>query len=195
MKKYLASLLTITVASFFLNFGNVSTIQNAQAKQEVCPDGDGWTKIESSTFYPVAGAVNYCFKAGPYVTFSTEFPEGGFGQPGGCSASNPQGCTLSHWSFLTPSCLNPTGTLKISYPEGWHQIVGGSLLWGSDIVYSLDSIDFLQCYCGEDGQGIQTYWWRTELESLLGWFSENGVQWDLGEFHYLALNTPYSCQE
>jgi hypothetical protein len=80
-----------------------------------------------------------------------------------------------------------------SYTEGWHQIVGGDLLWGSDDVYSIADGNYVQCYCPvEDNDGIQTDWWRTD-QVLEGWFSENGSSWNLGDYHYLAQNQDFDC--
>jgi hypothetical protein len=82
-----------------------------------------------------------------------------------------------------------------SWPQGWHQIVGGPLLYGSDDVYSLENGNFVQCYCPEEGtEGIQTNWWRT-LAEIQGWFVENGLQWNLGDHRYLAQNSSFSCGE
>lgn len=80
------------------------------------------------------------------------------------------------------------------YAYGLHQIVGGPLLWGSDDVYSLDQGNFLQCFCPEEGfEGIQTNWLRSN-DPIVGWFFENGSQWNLGNFMYAAQNIDFSCQ-
>lgn len=80
-----------------------------------------------------------------------------------------------------------------SWPKGWHQIVGGPLLFGSDDVYSLEGGNYVQCFCPEEGsEGIQTNWWRT-LAEIQGWFVENGLQWNLGDYRYLAKNSTFSC--
>ena len=66
---------------------------------DTCPDGNGWTKIDSDdlSLYPVEGAEEYCFKAGPFIL--DYIPEGGFGQDGPCNEDNPQNCELSHWAY------------------------------------------------------------------------------------------------
>jgi hypothetical protein len=94
-----------------------------------------------------------------------------------------------------PACqelLQNPGT-HASWPQGWHQIVGGPLLFGSDDVYSLESGNYVQCFCPEEGsEGIQTNWWRT-LAEIQGWFVENGLQWNLGDYRYLAQNSDFDC--
>ena len=89
------------------------------AKQDTCPDGGDWTKIDSSDLsqYPVAGAVNYCFKAGNWL--DSVYPNGGFGQSGSCN-NGIQYCDLSHWSYLlgtpTPTPTQPPTITPISTP-------------------------------------------------------------------------------
>src|SRR4030042_4272938 len=95
-----------------------------------------------------------------------------------------------------PNCASQTGTGdKEHYDSGLHQIVGNGLLEGSEDVYSLSDGNYLQCFCAEDDSGIQTNWWRTDLNGLTGWYSENGSQWNLGDHHYLAKNISYDCGE
>ncbi|KKM07671.1 hypothetical protein LCGC14_1731590 [marine sediment metagenome] len=63
--------------------------------QDTCPDGGDWTKIDSDdlSLYPVAGAVEYCFKAG---SSQSQGCEGGIFN----SWPQPEGtCGLSHWSY------------------------------------------------------------------------------------------------
>lgn len=79
------------------------------------------------------------------------------------------------------------------YDSGEHQIVGGGIVEGTDDVYTFGE-NFVQCFCSPDGDGIQTSWWRTD-QVLEGWFSENGLQWNLGDYHYLAQNSEYDCSE
>lgn len=76
------------------------------AAQETCPDGDGWTKVDSEELsqYPVIGATQYCFKAGS---------DNSQGCEGGLFQSWPQGegvCGLSHWSYYIPATPTPTNT-------------------------------------------------------------------------------------
>lgn len=82
------------------------------AGEEVCPDGGGWIKIDSSdlSLYPVDGAVEYCFKAG---SSQSQGCEGGIFD----SWPQPEGtCGLSHWSYrlgdptATPTDVPPTAT-------------------------------------------------------------------------------------
>ena len=102
-----------------------------------------------------------------------------------------------------PSCteLVPPGDVA-HYSYGWHQIVGGDLLEGSDDVYSVDEKNYVQCFCDvEKISGIQTNWWNAsdlseeEINQYKnnGWFVENGVVWNLGDYTYLAQNIDYSC--
>ncbi|WKZ25524.1 MAG: hypothetical protein QY322_04045 [bacterium] len=70
----------------------------AAAGQETCPNGGGWTKVDSSDLsqYPVSGATDYCFKAGS---------DNSRGCTGGLFDSWPQPagtCGLSHWSYYIP---------------------------------------------------------------------------------------------
>jgi hypothetical protein len=205
MNKFIAGIL-VTFALIAVSF---SAPNDAMAKGnpnegvKVCPDSNGWVKVESSVFTPVTGTNEYCFKAGPYLTYATELPEGGFGQEGACNEANKQNCGLSHWSYRTTSTTFPQCTDllrepgdKASHATGWHQIVGmQGQVWGSDDVYSLANGNYAQCYCDTQGSGIQTNWWRTTLESLTGWFSENGLQWNLGNYHYLAQNSEFQCAQ
>ncbi|MBI2611523.1 hypothetical protein HYW54_02130 [Candidatus Gottesmanbacteria bacterium] len=102
-----------------------------------------------------------------------------------------------------PSCTNPTGTVKVSYPSGTHGIPGNtSSFSGSDTVYDLGSGNHVQCFCAEDGNGIQTNWWNVnsltgqEIDILLsqGWtFIPTGVVWGLEDDPYLVQNANYSC--
>lgn len=103
-----------------------------------------------------------------------------------------------------PSCSNPSGNIKVEYVSGLHAIVGDSALReGSDKVYSLFDGNTLQCFCPENGAGIQTNWWKLsglsqeEINSLKtqGWnFVPNGADWGLSVDPYLAKNVDYSCK-
>jgi len=103
-----------------------------------------------------------------------------------------------------PSCTNPTGTVKVSYPSGTHGIVGQSSgVSGSDTVYSLSGGNNLQCFCAVDGAGIQTNWMKAnnfseaEINTLKnqGWvYIPNGALWGLDTSPYLAINSNYSCK-
>lgn len=103
-----------------------------------------------------------------------------------------------------PSCLNPQGTVKVSYSEGTHGIVGRSGEYkGSDTVYTLNDNQVAQCFCANDGKGIQTNWLKAdgmseaEIQVLKnqGWvYIPNGALWGLSNTPYVAYNTDYSCK-
>lgn len=102
-----------------------------------------------------------------------------------------------------PSCLNPQGTIKSTFDNGTHGIVGSSNSYsGSDTVYRVLDNSVTQCFCGGDGQGIQTDWWQyegltdQEIQNFKndGWFVvPNGLAWGLADKPYLAKNSNYSC--
>ncbi len=102
-----------------------------------------------------------------------------------------------------PSCTSPTGTLKVSYSDGIHGIVGNSgTFTGSDAVYIVGDSNLTQCFCAADGSGIQTNWWKigslsqdqfNTLQSQ-GWiYIPTGLPWGLEDAPYFAQNTNYSC--
>ena len=104
-------------------------------------------------------------------------------------------------SFL--ACLNPFGTVIASYDEGVHGIVGD---WvehkGSDKVYRINDDTLIQCFCEDNGNGIQTNWWRilginqNDIDSFVkqGWtFIPTGAPWGLTGDPYLAKNSSYDC--
>ena len=73
---------------------------------------------------------------------------------------------------------------------------------GSDNVYSLDSGNYLQCYCPAEGEdGTQTNWWLADglnqedisYYTSLGWYYLNGEPWNLGNHMYLAENLDSIC--
>ncbi len=114
--------------------------------------------------------------------------------------------TTSVFAVSTPSfpaCANPQGSLKVSYSEGVHGIVGsGATYTGKDTVYTLSDSTTTQCFCGADGNGIQTNWWKasslTESEINIlkadGWhYVPTGSLWGLAVDPYLAKNISYSC--
>ena len=91
-----------------------------------------------------------------------------------------------------------------SYDSGIHQIVGDGLITGSDNVYSQSNGSYLQCYCPAIGtSGTQTNWWLADSLSQedvnyyvsMGWFYENGEQWNLGNHMYLAKNLSSVCAQ
>jgi hypothetical protein len=96
---------------------------------------------------------------------------------------------------IFPSCKDvlPKAGDKAHYSSGLHQILGGSLLSGSDDVYTLENSNYLQCFCPEEGnEGIQTNWLRSD-NPIEGWFFENGSQWNLGDYMYAAKNNDFTC--
>lgn len=102
-----------------------------------------------------------------------------------------------------PSCVNPQGSVKASYTSGTHGIVGDTRTFnGSDTVYTLTDSTLLQCFCPDNGQGIQTNWWKvpgiTESEKnyygALGWiYVPTGAPWGLEDTPYLAKNNSFVC--
>lgn len=114
--------------------------------------------------------------------------------------------TPSVLAFTTPefpSCNNPTGVVQASYDSGVHGIVGDmSTYTGKDTVYALDNGNFLQCFEGQNGKGIQTDWMKVgdlsqvdiEVLEQEGWiYVPNGSLWGLEDCAYLAKNVSYSC--
>lgn len=101
------------------------------------------------------------------------------------------------------SCIDPQGTIKVRNPSGTHGIAGETGQYsGSDTVWRLSGNTLTQCFCSEDGDGIQTNWWKassltaTDITVLEreGWeFIPNGSLWGLDEGAYLAKNAPYIC--
>ncbi len=102
-----------------------------------------------------------------------------------------------------PSCANPSGNLKVEYSSGTHGIAGQSAAFnGADKVYSLSDGNALQCYCGDNGQGVSTNWWKVgsiaDVEQRVleaeGWhYVADGSAWGLDSGEYMAKNSNYSC--
>lgn len=103
-----------------------------------------------------------------------------------------------------PACSNPQGALKVKYDSGTHGIVGNTQDFkGSDTVYQLTAETLTQCFCPENGEGIQTNWWKAatltqdEINSYKnqGWnYIPDGSLWGLDKAPYLAINSSYSCK-
>lgn len=103
-----------------------------------------------------------------------------------------------------PVCSNPQGELKSEYSSGTHGIPGDTSSYtGSDKVYTVSNNTLIQCFCPENGNGIQTNWWKIDfvIESLietyknLGWiYVPDGSVWGLEQAPYLAQNLSYSCK-
>lgn len=102
-----------------------------------------------------------------------------------------------------PACTNPIGTLRVEHNEGTHGVVGSTAAYiGKDSVFSVNDVQVLQCLCTDNGQGVQTNWWKisslndSEIQSLknLGWYYvPNGVLWGLDNAAYMAKNSDYEC--
>lgn len=116
-------------------------------------------------------------------------------------ASTSPALAVSAPSF--PSCANPQGSIKVSYSDGTHGIVGsGATYTGKDAVYTLSDDTVTQCFCGADGNGIQTNWWKAsslteDQVNILkseGWvYVPAGNLWGLANAPYVAKNSNYSC--
>ena len=103
-----------------------------------------------------------------------------------------------------PSCVNPQGSIKANYPSGTHGVPGVVTLYkGLDIVYSVSENVVVQCLCPENGDGVQTNWWKIpqltadEIENFKtqGWiFVPEGSAWGLDPAAYLAKNSNFACR-
>lgn len=102
-----------------------------------------------------------------------------------------------------PSCVNPSGSLKIKYDNGQHAIVGRSSLYsGKDEVYWLGDGNALQCFCPSEGTGVQTNWMKAlnvsdsdrAILASNGWhYIAKGLDWGLDAAPYFAKNFDYQC--
>lgn len=102
-----------------------------------------------------------------------------------------------------PSCANPRGDIQASYGTGVHGIVGSDVTYtGSDTVYRISDVAVTQCFCAENGQGIQTDWWKADALSeddikvlkSEGWIHvPAGELWGLAQGPYVARNSTFSC--
>lgn len=100
-----------------------------------------------------------------------------------------------------PSCTAPEGKIIAGYKTGKHEIIGIGLLSGSDYVYQLSENTkekVMQCYCSQNGRGIQTNWIRTD--DIEGYKSkgfpfsiQSGSSWNLDSESYAAQNVEYKC--
>ena len=104
-----------------------------------------------------------------------------------------------------PVCTNPSGDIQSPATSGNHGIVGSLATYtGRDTVYKVNAPQgYMQCFCGDSGEGIQTNWWKadglTDAEIAVlksqGWtFVPNGALWGLENAPYLAKNTTFSCK-
>lgn len=103
-----------------------------------------------------------------------------------------------------PVCTNPAGTLRVEN-DGIHGIAGSTAEYkGKDTVYTVNNTQVLQCLCTDDGEGIQTNWWKasslndSDIQTLKnqGWnYIANGALWGLDSAPYMAKNNEYECSE
>jgi len=101
------------------------------------------------------------------------------------------------------SCLNPQGSLIVSYSSGSHGVAGSTQSYqGADAVYRVAGNAATQCLCPDTGEGIQTNWLETsglsqdEISILenQGWmYIGTGSSWGLSDIPYLVQNSNYSC--
>ncbi len=107
------------------------------------------------------------------------------------------GGTCTYDSFVFPSCSSYIGINGNPHYDfgNPHQIVGEEgQRYGRDDVYALENGNYLQCFCPDEGNnGVQTNWLRTN-DPIVGWFFENGLQWNLGNYNYAAQNLDFSCK-
>ncbi len=105
-----------------------------------------------------------------------------------------------------PTCPHVDAPVKVYYPTGLHWIVGNSQLQeGSDVVYSLGSNNYVQCFCPTTGtNGIQTNWLfiqgvaHTVISNYLkqDWISvPSGASFDLSDQPYVAKNSSFTCSQ
>lgn len=105
-------------------------------------------------------------------------------------------------SFTT--CLAPNGTLKTAYDTGTHGVPGDTNSYsGSDKVYTVTDSYTMQCFCAENGTGVQTDWVKAggftadeiKVFKNQGYiYIPNGADWGLSQEPYLAKNSSYSCK-
>ncbi len=103
-----------------------------------------------------------------------------------------------------PVCANPQGEILATYNSGTHGVPGdGTTYNGSDTVYKIDQDIILQCLCPDNGEGIQTNWWKvadlseSDINVLVsqGWILvPDGSAWGLSSAAYLAKNISFSCK-
>lgn len=102
-----------------------------------------------------------------------------------------------------PSCASPQGVIQIKHTSGSHGVAGDpSTYAGEDTVYRLSNDTLKQCLCTDDGEGIQTNWWKVtsltddqiEILKREGWFYvPNGALWGLENAPYMAKHAEYGC--
>lgn len=115
------------------------------------------------------------------------------------------GTTQAYAEPTFPSCANVQGALKVENSSGVHGIAGRADTYtGSDKVYQIDANNLLmQCFCPENGNGIQTNWWKAnhlsddqiKVLKSQGWiYITEGTAWGLDSGPYLAKNSDYNCK-
>lgn len=102
-----------------------------------------------------------------------------------------------------PACPNPGGQLIASYDDGVHGIPGDAGVYtGADQVFKINDSQVVQCLCQDNGEGIQTIWWKdpglTSAEVSViqkqGWIRiPTGSLWGLDDAQYFAKNSAFSC--
>jgi len=102
-----------------------------------------------------------------------------------------------------PSCTSFSTNGDWSTGVGNHHIPGQeATIFGKDDVYYVQNGNFVQCLCPPNGQGVQTNWWnisgmgQSEIDNKwkpAGWYHEQGSNWNLMNYPYLAKNTSYQC--
>lgn len=132
-----------------------------------------------------------------YIAFNSQL----VGLNAYASENNSENTSITKPNF--PSCEDPEGQLKASYPNGTHGVPGDTTTYtGRDTVYTLSDNTLIQCLCTDQGKGIQTNWWKVssltenEINQLKaeGWiFVPNGSAWGLEETTYMAKNESFSC--
>ncbi len=110
---------------------------------------------------------------------------------------------LASYTPNFPACPNPGGNLTAQYNSGLHGIPGDSQEYvGSDSVFQINSTQWVQCFCPQNGAGIQTNWLllqdpsESEISAYKnqGWvFIPDGSAWGLQAASYVAQNSSISC--
>src|SRR3990167_10826356 len=99
----------ILYITFTLLLGFVILKLGAKASnQNTCPNGEGWTKVESNVFNEVDGADLYCWKGGSENSNCTGYLYYGE-DPSDYPPDGEHVCDLSHFSYHLNSST-PTAT-------------------------------------------------------------------------------------
>ncbi len=102
------------------------------------------------------------------------------------------------------TCVAPTGSIKANYESGIHGVPGDTNAYsGKDKVYKITDTYTLQCFCPDNGNGIQTDWVKAaafssdeiKIYTNQGYvYIPDGAAWGLDSAPYLAKNSGYSCK-